>query len=152
MGITASEARDEILDDLGAATDQIALAVASLGEAYDRLSVDSADRLEAELFRPAQKAFGRSKRAHSQFAERNGIAARGFSSPSPGAQSQTVKDLVQQALVASAGADRRIADLQDTMMPIEFGDPELRAGLSEVRTLLDELPGAAREFLRTLGR
>jgi hypothetical protein len=38
------------------------------------------------------------------------------------------------------------------MLPIEFGDPDLRAGLAEVRELLGELPVASREFLRTLGR
>jgi hypothetical protein len=38
------------------------------------------------------------------------------------------------------------------MLPIESGDAELRAGLAEVRELLDELPGAARRFLRILGR
>jgi hypothetical protein len=38
------------------------------------------------------------------------------------------------------------------MLPIEAGDPELRVGLAEVRELLDQVPGRAREFLRTLGR
>ena len=38
------------------------------------------------------------------------------------------------------------------MLPIEAGDPELRAGLAEVRELLDEVPSQARVFLRTLGR
>ena len=53
---------------------------------------------------------------------------------------------------AAAGGDRRIAELQDSMLPIESGDGELRAGLAEVRELLKQVPGAAREFLRTLGR
>ena len=55
-------------------------------------------------------------------------------------------------MTVSTIANRQIADLQDSMLPIEFGDPELRTGLAEVRTLLDQLPGTAREFLRTLGR
>jgi hypothetical protein len=38
------------------------------------------------------------------------------------------------------------------MMPVEVGDPELRAGLAEVRELLGAVPGRAREFVRTLGR
>ena len=152
MAITASEAREQILDDLAAAIDQVALAIASLGEAYDRLSVAPADRLEAELFRPIQKAFGRSKRTHAQFAERNGFAPRQFASPSAGVQSQSVTDLVEQAVAVAAAANRQIAELQDSMLPIEFGDPELRRGLAQVRTLLNELPGTAREFLRTLGR
>ena len=38
------------------------------------------------------------------------------------------------------------------MLPIESGDAELRAGLVEVRELLDGLPGTARRFLGILGR
>lgn len=152
MAITAQEAREQILDDLGTAIDRIALACACLGEAYEHVSVTSADRLEAELFRPTQKAFGRCKRAHGQFAERFGFSAGAFESPSPGAQSLSVKDLVEKAVTASAEADHLVAELQDSMLPIEFGDPELRAALAEVRELLSELPRAATEFLRTLGR
>ena len=38
------------------------------------------------------------------------------------------------------------------MLPVEVGDPELRAGLEEVRELLSALPGRARQLVRTLGR
>jgi hypothetical protein len=37
-------------------------------------------------------------------------------------------------------------------MPIEVGDAELRAGLAEVRQLIDGLPPRAHGFLRTFGR
>ena len=37
-------------------------------------------------------------------------------------------------------------------MPVEVGDPELRAGLAEVRELVGDLRGRARELVRTLGR
>ena len=55
--------------------------------------------------------------------------------------SQGVKELVQKMAAALADADRRIAELQ-TMLPIEFGDAELRAGLkiSETRELLQAVP------------
>ncbi len=152
MAITTREARTQILDELAAAVDRIALAVACLGEAYEQLSVGPADRLEAELYRPVQKAYGRGKRAHSQFAQRTGFEPRAFEPPPPGVRSQGVKAFVERAVVAAAEADRGIADLQDSMLPIESGDGELRAGLTEVRDLLRELPGNAREFLRTLGR
>jgi hypothetical protein len=49
-------------------------------------------------------------------------------------------------------ADRAIATLQDSMLPIEVGDAELRAGLQDVRRLIAGLPEQAREILRTLGR
>ena len=153
MAITAGEAREQILEDLAVAIDRMALATACLGAAYDRLSVTSADRLEAELFRPAQKGLGRSKRTYLQFAERRGLQTREFESPSaPGSPSQPVATLIEQAVAAAAAADGRLAELQDSMLPIEFGDGELRTGLAEARTQLAELPTAAREFLRTLGR
>lgn len=152
VAITGLEARGQILDELGVAVERIALAVACLTEAYEHLAVTSADRLEAELFRPAQKAFGRAKRTHSQFAERTGSPAGRFEQPSAGRRSQGVTAFVERAVVAAVEADHLIADLQDTMLPTEFGDPELRSGLSEIRASLDALPAAARGFLRTLGR
>lgn len=152
MVITTLEARERILTELGAASERIALCVACLGAAYEQLSVMAADRLEAELYRPAQKAFGRGKRTRSQFAERVGAEVGELASPSAGRPSQGVKAFVEGAVVAAADADRMIAELQDSMLPIESGDAELRAGLAEVRDLLAGLPVAAREFLRTLGR
>jgi hypothetical protein len=38
------------------------------------------------------------------------------------------------------------------MMPVEYGDAPLRAGISETRELLGVLPGRARELIRGLGR
>jgi len=152
VAISEREARERILDELAGALDRVAVAVACLGEAYDLLSVMGADRLEAELYRPVQKAYGRGKRTHSQFAQRTGLDGREFEAPPPGRRSQGVKAFVERAVTASADAERRISELQDSMLPIESGDAELRTGLTEVRELLSELPGAAREFLRTLGR
>lgn len=152
MALTALEARGQILDRFATALDQLALAAACLSAAYELLDDATAERLEAELFRPVQKAYGRGKRTHASFAQRCGLAAREFDSPSPGLSSQGVKAFVERAVAASSEADRRIAELQDSMLPIESGDAELRAGLAEVRELLDQLPGIARQFLRMLGR
>jgi hypothetical protein len=38
------------------------------------------------------------------------------------------------------------------MRPVEVGDPELRAGLAEVRELRGRLPGRARRFVSLFGR
>lgn len=152
MAITQQEARQRILDELGKAVDGIAVAVSRLGDAYELLSVTSADRLEDELYRPLQKALGRGKRAYSGFAERTGFPPREFETPDPGRPSQGIKEFVEQAVGAVGLADRQISELQDSMLPIESGDADLRAGLTEVRDLLAGTPGAAREFLRTLGR
>lgn len=152
MALTAHEARQQILDELVAALDQVALAVAILGEAHELLDDLTAERLEAELFRPVQKAYGRGKRTLAGFAQRCGLTARELDSPLPGLSSQGVKSFVERAVAAAGEADRKIAELQDSMLPIESGDPELRAGLTEVRELLAGQPGATRQFLRTLGR
>lgn len=152
MAITTREAREQILSDLAAALDGLALAVACLGAAYELLDEATADRLEHQLFRPAQKAYGRGKRALTGFASRFDLSARELEAPTPGVPSQGVASFVGRAVAASSEADRRIAELQDSMLPIEAGDPELRAALAEVRDLLGGLPGAAREFIRVLGR
>jgi len=149
---TALEAREQILADLAIAIEQIAIAAACLGAAYELLDELTADRLEAELFRPVQKAFGRAKRTHSQFAVRMGLPGYDFEAPSAGLPSQGVKSFVERAVGAAGAGGGTVADLQDSMLPIEAGDPELRVGLAEVRELLDQVPGRAREFLRTLGR
>jgi hypothetical protein len=38
------------------------------------------------------------------------------------------------------------------MLPVEVGDPQLRAGLSEVRRLIAEVPARAHDLVRTVGR
>jgi hypothetical protein len=149
---TALEDRQQILADLAIAIDQMAVATACLGAAYEQLDESTGDRLEQELFRPAQKAFGRAKRTYGQFAGRVDLPEREFEPPSAGLPSQGVKRFVERAAQASAEADATLVALQDSMLPIESGDPELRAGLAEVRELLEEVPGKARQFLRTLGR
>jgi hypothetical protein len=38
------------------------------------------------------------------------------------------------------------------MLPVEVGDPELRAGLADLRGLVGNLAQKAREVVRTIGR
>lgn len=152
MAITLRESRERILGDLAAAIDQLALASACLSEAYELLTVAPADRLEAELFSPVQKAFGRCKRTYTQFAERSGMETRVAETPMTGRPSQGVKSFVDRAVAAAGEADLTLSELQDSMLPIEAGDPELRAGIADVRQLLSGLAVSAREFHRTLGR
>jgi hypothetical protein len=49
-------------------------------------------------------------------------------------------------------ADRGLAELQDSMRPVEVGDPELRAGLAQVRELVGSVRTRARELVRRWGR
>jgi hypothetical protein len=49
-------------------------------------------------------------------------------------------------------ADHILAELQDSLRPVEVGDPELRAGLAEVRTLLADVHRRARALESIIGR
>ncbi|MFL5824084.1 MAG: hypothetical protein ACJ764_11660 [Solirubrobacteraceae bacterium] len=144
--------RQHLLDALGEATDALARALAALGEAYEQLDERQADRLEEELFRPVQLAYGRAQRTYSEFARRHGLTTREFKTAPPGLPSTGVKGFVEQAMEAIGAAETELVALQDSLMPIEVGDPELRAGMSEVRRLIDGLSGRARAFVRTFGR
>ncbi len=152
MSYVASEARQEMLDTLGDAIDAIAAALAALGEAYEQLTSGPADRLEEELFQPLQAAYGRAKRTHAGFAQRQDLPARTFTPATPGLPSTGIRGFVDSAVASAAEADAVLVELQDSMRPVEVGDAELRAGLAEVRALLGDVPAKAREFERTLGR
>jgi hypothetical protein len=152
MSYSAAQARRQLLDDVALATDQLALAVAALTEAYEELDEQTADRMEAELFRPVQAAYGRLRRTHAEFAERHGLATEAFASSSGGAHSGDPRVYVERAVDAIERADQGLADLQDSMMPVEVGDRELREGLSEVRETIAELPARARRLMRAQGR
>jgi hypothetical protein len=149
---TNVEARQELLDALAEAADDLAEALASLGAAYEQLDDQQADRLEEQLFLPAQRAYGRAKRTHAEFATRYGLPAREFTTPSPGVPSTGVKGFIEDAVDSVARAEAELVALQDSLMPVEVGDAELRAGLAEVRTLIGGVSQSARDFMRTFGR
>ena len=48
--------------------------------------------------------------------------------------------------------EAKLVTLQDSLTPIEYGDKELRAGLSEVRELMDGFSQRARAFVSVFGR
>jgi hypothetical protein len=152
MAYVAREARQQLLDTVAEATDEMGAALAALGAAYEQLDEQSADRLEEELFRPVQTAYGRAQRTHAGFAERHGLTGRKFEPAVPGHPSQGVRGYLERAVEAVDEADILLAELQDSMRPVEVGDIELRAGLAQVRELVGDLRGRAREFVRTLGR
>ena len=152
VAYSTAEARQELLDDVAAATDDLGAALAALGEAYEHLDDASGDRLEEALFRPVQVAYGRAKRTHAEFAQRVGIPGRTFVQPTPGHPSQGVKGFIETAVSATTRADSRLGELQDSLRPVDVGDAELRAGLSEVRRLIDGVPARARDLTRVIGR
>lgn len=152
MSYTSTQGRRDLLDTLAEAVDEIALALAFLGAAYEQLDDATADRLEQELFGPAQKAYGRAKRTHAAFAGRHALPERAFEAQSAGLPSTGAKGFIENAAGAAGNAGNILATLQDSPLPLEVGDVELRAGMAEVRALIDDLPRRARELLRSLGR
>jgi hypothetical protein len=147
-----ADARQQLLDSIAQAIDQMASAIALLSEAYEQLDEGSADRLEEQLFRPVQTAYGRAKRTHAEFAARHNLPGRVFEPAAAVAPSRGVKGFVDAAVRAITDADLTLATLQDSMLPVEVGDAELRAGLEQARALLGALRSRAHEFVRTLGR
>jgi hypothetical protein len=152
MTYTTADGRQQVLDALARAVEEIGVALAALGEAYELLDENTADRLERELFQPVQSAYGRAQRTYAGFADRHELPHRAFAPAPLGAPSTGVQGFIQAALDAVSRADGELSALQDSMLPIEVGDAELRAGLQEVRELLGELRGRARELVRRLGR
>jgi hypothetical protein len=152
MASTDVQARRELLDAVAGATNALGAALAALGAAYEQLDDQQADRLEEQLFRPVQRAYGRAKRTHAEFAARQGLPRRTFNVPSAGLPSTGVKGFIDNAVLALERADGELVSLQDSLAPIEYGDPDLRAGLAEVRELIAGLPDRAQGFVRTFGR
>jgi hypothetical protein len=152
MAFVDTEARRELLGEVARAIDTLAVALAALGDAYEQLDERSADVLEEELFRPIQLAYGRAKRTHASFASRVGLGPRVFRPAPSRAASHGVKGFVEAAATAVTESDGILAELQDSMLPVEVGDPELRAGLAEVRRALADVSRRAQRFLSLFGR
>jgi len=152
MTYTMIEGRRKVLADLAIAVEQIAVSMGALEAAYEQLDDGHAGVLEERIFRPAQLAYGRAQRTHRAFAARSGLPGRSFDSASSGPHVQSVQTLIDRAAYAAAQADITISTLQDSMLPVEVGDPELRAGLSQTREALAAIPLGARDVVRTVGR
>jgi hypothetical protein len=152
MAYSTTEGRTQILEDMAAAADELGLALACLTEAYEALDEEAGDTLEARMFRPVQSSYGRLKRTYTEFAGRSRIPERPFASPSAGTHSGDPKVYIERAVEAAEEAEQRIAELQDSMLPVDVGDAELRAGLSETRSLVADVPAEGRRLLRTFGR
>jgi hypothetical protein len=147
-----ADARSQILEALGESADDLAVGLAQLGEAYELVDEATAERLEVELFRPLKLAYGRARRAHGAFAERHELATREFALAPEFAPARGAKGLMEDARLSVVEGEQKLAELQDSMLPVEVGDAELRADLEQVRTLLAGFIGHTRELLRTLGR
>jgi hypothetical protein len=81
----------------------------------------------------------------------HGFPPRAFEAGSAG-HASGARGHIDHAVEAFENADGLLAELQDSLLPVEVGDPEVRAGITETRALLSPLPNAARQLERTLGR
>ena len=152
MAYATTEARQQLLDEVASAIKLIGTALGALGDAYEQLDERSADQLEEQLFRPVQVAYGRAKRTHAEFAARYRLRGRTFAPVSSGAPSHGVRAFLDTAVTAVGRADAELAELQDSMLPVDVGDQELRAGLAEVRRLLGDIAARSESLVRVLGR
>jgi hypothetical protein len=152
MAYTTAEGRQQLLDTIAEAIDGLGQAIALLGVAYEELDESRGDELEARLFRPVQAAYGRARREHAEFAARVGLSARTFEQPAAPAAWHGARSLVQDAAEELGAADDTLSELQDSLLPVEVGDQELRRGLSEVRELLGPLEHGADDVLKLLWR
>jgi hypothetical protein len=151
MAYVASEARQELLVEIGEAIHELGVALAALGAAYELVDEQTADSLEEQVFAPTQTAYGRAQRTYNGFAQRFDLTTEAFN-PAPEPASRSAADLLEGAAEAARDADEILAELQDSLRPVEVGDAELRAGLAEVRTLLGDVPARVRQVHRLLGR
>lgn len=152
MAYTTAEGRQQLLDTVAEAIDQLGEALARFGVAYEELDESRGDALEERLFRPVQSAYGRARRVHGDFAARAALPSRTFAQPPAPAAWHGARSLVEEAADAIGDADDILSELQDSLLPVEVGDPELRAGLAEVRSTLAPLQTAADDVLRQLWR
>ena len=149
---TTFEARQQLLDGVAEATLAMGVALSALGAAYEQLDETRADELEEGLFRPVQLAYGRARRIHAAFADRHRLTGRDFAPPAPGLPSTGARGFIENAVNAIARADSALVELQDSLLPVEVGDAELRAGLADLRTLVGDLADRARRLVSTIGR
>ena len=131
MAYTTAEGREQVLSDLAVAIEQIADALArDWARPMNSSTSSTPTRSRSSCSARSSSAYGRAKRTYAEFASRSQLRARTFAAHSPGLQSQSVQELIERAADAAYDADQSIAELQDSMLPVEVGDPELRAGLS----------------------
>jgi len=141
-----------MLDSVAEAAGYLTAAISSLSEAYELLDEQTADRMEEQLFRPVQAALGALKRTHTEFASRHDLPTADVAPAVVGAPSMGARGFLDSAVGSIGQADQTLATLQDSMLPVEVGVPQLRAGLEHVRELLGHLGARSRELIRILGR
>ncbi|HUA11681.1 MAG TPA: hypothetical protein VMA83_06725 [Solirubrobacteraceae bacterium] len=153
MTYSAREGRERILLDVAEAAAALMGAQEALGEAHEQLDDAAAGRLELELYGPVRDATKSALAGASAFAARVGMT---FTRPAGEHHARTrgdgPREYVDAATALVARADELLAELQDSLLPVEVGDTELREALAATRRTIAPLAHSALEFERTLGR
>jgi hypothetical protein len=152
VAYTSESARLQLLDQLDQAVGHLSVAVGALGEAYEAADERTADELEERLFRPVQGAYGRARRTRSGFAQRYRLSPDPVVENRASAPSADPRIHLERAIQAIEATDQVVAEMQDSMLPVEVGDRELRDGLTEIRELIAPAPAQGRQLLRLIGR
>ena len=152
MAYVTAEARQELLDTIAEAATELGTALASVAVAYEELDEDSGDALEEQVFRPLNLALGRAKRTVTEFADRHAMTAPDMPAGHAGPPSRGTRGHLEDAADHMRAAEDILTELQDSLSPVEVGDPPLRAGLAEVRERLEPLPGTTEHFVSRFGR
>ena len=152
MTQTTAEAQQELLAAVAAAARHLGLALAALGAASEQLDEHHGEQVEDRLFRPVQSAYGVARRAHDRFAERHGLPRRRPAAPPAALASAGPRMLIDQAAVDVGQADQALTTLQDSMLPVEVGDTELRGALADVRGAIGNFGADARAVVSRIGR
>lgn len=151
MSYTTASGRQQIIDDTGVAVSTLDVALAEAGEAYEHLDERTADLMESAVFRPLQSAYSTLRRTRAEFAARYDLELTATGT-APVRTPHDARTSLEGVADAVESADEVLSDLQDSLLPVEVGDRELRSGLAETRNLLDPIAGACDTLIRSLGR
>jgi hypothetical protein len=130
VAYTNAEGRQQVLDDLASALDQVDLALDGVSGAYELLDDAAARRVEDQLFRPSQSASAQLRRTRSEFAARHDLSGDAGERQPPHAAPGNAGSMIQDAAAAATRADLILGGLQDSLLPIVVGDRELRRASS----------------------
>jgi hypothetical protein len=153
MTYTSHEGRERILRESGEAAAALLGSIEALGAAYEALDDNAAQDLESRLYDPVGRAAKTLLATAAAFAQRcDEPFERPVAKHFAGGREDGPRQYVDAAVALVGEADALLAELQDSLLPIEVGDAPLREGLAATRRTVASLPQAARELERTLGR